>query len=116
MRFLVDECTGPAVAQWLREQGYDVFSVYEDHRGLSDDEILEKAYRDGWVILTNDKDFGEKVFRDHYPHHGIIILRLDDERATNKIDVLKHLLSNHAQHLTDRFVVVTEKLIRFAQQ
>jgi predicted nuclease of predicted toxin-antitoxin system len=23
MRFLVDECTGPSVTQWLREQGYD---------------------------------------------------------------------------------------------
>jgi predicted nuclease of predicted toxin-antitoxin system len=49
MRFLVDECTGPAVARWLREQGYEVFSVYEDHRGLSDEAILEKAYREKWV-------------------------------------------------------------------
>ncbi len=32
MRFLVDECTGPVVAQWLREQGYDVFSVFEESR------------------------------------------------------------------------------------
>ncbi len=115
MRFLVDECTGPAVAQWLREQGHEVFSVYEDQRGLSDDAILEKAYREKWIVLTNDKDFGEKVFRDQCPHHGIIILRLDDERATNKINVLKHLLFNHAQHLSDQFLVVTEKLIRFAR-
>ena len=33
MRFLVDECTGPAVARWLRQQGYEVFSVYEQARG-----------------------------------------------------------------------------------
>ena len=26
MRFLVDECTGPAVASWLRDQSHDVFS------------------------------------------------------------------------------------------
>lgn len=25
MRFLVDECTGPAVARWLQEEGYEVF-------------------------------------------------------------------------------------------
>jgi uncharacterized protein with PIN domain len=30
MRFLVDECTGPAVAKWLREQGHDVVSVYDE--------------------------------------------------------------------------------------
>jgi uncharacterized protein with PIN domain len=29
MRFMVDECTGPAVARWLRQQNHDVFSVYE---------------------------------------------------------------------------------------
>lgn len=27
MRFLVDECTGPAVARWLREQKHEAFSV-----------------------------------------------------------------------------------------
>lgn len=116
MRFLVDECTGPTVAQWLRDQGYEVFSIYEDQRGLSDEAILEKAHREQWVIVTNDKDFGEKVFREQHPHHGIVILRLDDERAHNKINVLKRLLSSHEEHLEDRFVVVTEKLIRFAQQ
>jgi|AFSR01.1.fsa_nt_gi hypothetical protein len=34
MRFLVDECTGPAVAQWLRAQKHEVFSVYEEARGM----------------------------------------------------------------------------------
>jgi len=32
MRFLVDECTGPKVARWLREQGHEVFSVYDEAR------------------------------------------------------------------------------------
>ena len=35
MRFLVDECTGPAVARWLREQSHDVFSVFEEARGAA---------------------------------------------------------------------------------
>jgi predicted nuclease of predicted toxin-antitoxin system len=43
MRFLVDECTGPAVARWLRARGYEVFSVYEEARGLDDTEIISKA-------------------------------------------------------------------------
>jgi predicted nuclease of predicted toxin-antitoxin system len=33
MRFLVDECTGPNVAAWLRDKGYEVFSIFEDARG-----------------------------------------------------------------------------------
>jgi chloramphenicol O-acetyltransferase len=29
MRFLVDECIGPSVARWLRENGHDVASVFD---------------------------------------------------------------------------------------
>jgi len=36
MRFLVDESSGPNLARWLREQGHEVFSVYEQSRGISD--------------------------------------------------------------------------------
>jgi len=41
MRFLVDECTGPFVAKWLREQAHDVFSVYDSARGLDDEVVIE---------------------------------------------------------------------------
>ena len=34
MRFLVDENAGVTVARWLREQDYEVFSVYEQGRGI----------------------------------------------------------------------------------
>lgn len=64
MRFPVDECTGPAVARWLRGQGHEVFSVYEEARGMDDDEIIQKAFDENWVLITNDKDFGEKVYRE----------------------------------------------------
>jgi len=64
MRFLVDECTGPAVAEWLRNQKHEVFSVFEDARGMADDDIILKALEENWILITNDKDFGEKVYRD----------------------------------------------------
>lgn len=43
MRFLVDECTGPAVARWLKAQQYEVFSVYDEARGMQDEDIIQKA-------------------------------------------------------------------------
>jgi len=43
MRFLVDECTGPAVAEWLRNQKHEVFSVFEEARGMDDDDIILKS-------------------------------------------------------------------------
>lgn len=115
MRFLVDECTGPAVARWLRDQRHDVFSVYEQSRGMDDDDIIYKAFAENWILITNDKDFGEKVYRERRAHKGIILLRLEDELAANKVAVLQRLLAGYADRLADQFVVVTETTVRFAQ-
>jgi predicted nuclease of predicted toxin-antitoxin system len=112
MRFLVDECTGPTVAESLRAKGHSVFSVYEEARGLSDDEIIEKAFDENWIIITNDKDFGEKIFRKHQPNHGIILLRLEDERAQNKIAILEKVLSLYPDRITDHYMVVSERKVR----
>ena len=116
MRFVVDECTGPAVARWLRQQQHDVFSVYEQARGMDDDDIVQKAFAENRIVVTNDKDFGDKVFRERWPHRGVILLRLEDERAPKKIEALKRLLERYADQLNDRFVVVTEATVRFARQ
>jgi predicted nuclease of predicted toxin-antitoxin system len=88
MRFLVDECTGPGVAAWLRAQQHDVFSVYDQERGADDDAVLQRANAEDRILITIDKDFGEKVFREARPHKGIVFLRLSDQRTDNKIAVL----------------------------
>lgn len=115
MRFLVDESTGPAVAAWLRQQGHEVFSVYAEARGMDDDDIIHKAFTENWILITNDKDFGEKVYREQRPHKGIVLLRLEDERAVVKVETIKRLLESYADRLAEQFVVVTESRVRFAR-
>ena len=115
MRFLVDESTGVVVARWLRAQGHEVFSVYEDARGVDDDTIIQKAFDEHWILITNDKDFGEKVYREKRPHRGVILLRLQDERSGNKINTLQRILDMYLEQLPDSFVVATETQIRFAR-
>ncbi len=61
MRFLIDECTGPSVARWLKLHEHEVFSVYEQARGATDEEIIEKSFEENWILVTNDKDFGELI-------------------------------------------------------
>ena len=115
MRFLVDECTGPNVARWLREQGHEIFSVYEEERGIEDELIIQKALAENWILITNDKDFGEKIYKERRQHRGVVFLRLEDERASNKIETLRQLLESYADRLADQFVVVTETRVRFAR-
>ena len=115
MRFLVDECTGPAVASYLRERSHEVFSVYDEARGMEDGDIITKAFRENWILLTSDKGFGEKVYREGHPHRGVIVLRLKNERASKKIETIQQLLEGYSDQLANQFVVVTETQVRFGQ-
>jgi len=116
MRFLVDECTGPAVAKWLRSLHHDVFSAYDEARGLDDDRIIEKANLGNYILITNDKDFGEIIFRMRKPHKGVILLRLEDERSENKIAVVHRVLELYSDKLANNFVIVTEKTVRIVEE
>lgn len=112
MRFLVDESTGPAVARRLRELGHETYSVFEQSRGMDDDDVIHKAATEGWILITNDKGFGERVFRLGVAHRGVVLLRLADERAPNKVAVIERLLSQYESELPDAFVVATERTVR----
>ena len=94
---------------------HEVFSVYEEARGTADDDVLDKAYSENWVLITNDKDFGEKVYREKRSHHGVVLLRLQDERAASKISAIEKLLDAYEDQLVDAFVVVTETQVRFGR-
>ena len=113
MRFLADECTGPQVAEWLIAQGHDVFSAYDQSRGAPDEDLLNRAIAEDRILSTNDRDFGEMIFRDGRNHRGIVFLRLHDERALNKLRVIADLLAKHAERLVGQFVVATELQVRF---
>jgi predicted nuclease of predicted toxin-antitoxin system len=96
-------------------EGHEIFSAYDEARGMNDDDIIRKADIENWLLITNEKDFGEKVYRERRPHRGVVFMRLEDERAANKIEVLRRLLKGYADKLADRFVVVTETRVRFAR-
>jgi len=92
-----------------------VVSVYESARGAEDAWIARKANDEGWILITNDKDFGESIYREHRPHKGVILLRLEDERAFNKIEAVRRLIEEFADRLPGQFVVATDRHVRFAR-
>src|SRR5688572_2699657 len=114
VRFIVDACTGPTVARHLESLGHDVFSVYDRAPTMSDVDILAKGVSETRIVITNDKDFGESIFRDRLSHCGVVFLRLQDERPPSKIRVLDQLLLAHAAVLPNQFVVCTETQTRFS--
>lgn len=90
--------------------------MFDEARGAEDSEVLRKAHAENWILITNDKDFGEKVYRERCAHCGVVLLRLEDERTACKIEALRRLLDSYAARLAGRFVVVTETRVRFGRQ
>jgi predicted nuclease of predicted toxin-antitoxin system len=113
LRFLVDECVGPTVAKWLRTQGYDVISIYDEARGIDDDTIITIAVIERRIIITADKDFGRKIYMNRRIHYGVVLLRLNDQRTHSMIAALTRLLEQYGEQIVGQFVVVTDKQVRF---
>ena len=109
---MVDESTGMAVVNYLRSLGYDVLAVAETIPQADDSDILARASSEGRILVTNDKDFGELAFRVGQVHEGILLLRLQDERPTNCVRVLKAVLEQYAARLPSHFTVATESGVR----
>jgi len=111
-RFCVDESTGQAVADHLRARGYDVWSVIESSSGMADREIIHQAYNEKRVLVSNDKDFGELIFRKRIPAVGSILLRLVDESPSNKVRVVKAVLDRWSNSLEGYYITATDYTIR----
>ena len=116
MKFLVDECVGTSVADWLKNNNIDAVSIYDELQGTDDYTVLRKALLENRILITSDKDFGEMIFKNKEQHCGVLLLRLSDERPSNKIYVIRQVLQHHSHDLFGNFVVATEKTIRIIKQ
>ncbi len=85
MRVLADEnIRGPAISM-LRDAGHDVLWVREERPRTPDPDILAWATREGRLLITFDKDFGELSQRRAQPApFGIILFRISDDVAPDE--------------------------------
>ena len=77
MRFLANEnVPGSAIAA-LQAAGNDVVWIRIAAPGSSDPEVLARAAREGRILLTFDKDFGELAKASALPAAcGVILVRI----------------------------------------
>ena len=113
MDFLADECCDGRLVEKLRQSGHDVLYIFESNRGAADDIILSLAFDQRRNLLTEDKDFGELVYRLKKPAHGIILIRVAVKNRNLKWPRLKKLLDTYPEKCSGRFVVIDENKFRF---
>ena len=79
MLWLSDECVDAGLVGRLRAAGHNVIYVAEIASGSTDIEVIRRARVEGRLLLTEDKDFGELVFRAGMPVSGVVLLRVPPE-------------------------------------
>ncbi len=115
MKFLTDENISLEVVVYIRNLNHNVKSIIQMSPGLTDIKVLQLAHKENRILITSDIDFGELVYQQKQLHAGVILLRLDDETNSNKMRVLKSLLTAYSAQLKKNFVVVTESKVRIRQ-
>ena len=70
------------------------------------------ANREGALLLTGDKDFGEFVFRWNRITSGVILVRLLGLSNSTKAIVISEAIARHSEELLGAFTVITPTTIR----
>jgi predicted nuclease of predicted toxin-antitoxin system len=112
VRILADENVPRTIVAWLRGQGHDVLYAAESRARTPDADLLAEAEAQGHVVLTEDKDFGELVYRDRRNSHGVILLRMEDLPASRRLARIQAAWTVIESHLPGKFLVVTRSRLR----
>ncbi len=103
---LADENIVSAVVARLRADGLDVVWIAEVSPSIKDPDVLAHAVREGRVLITDDKDFGELVVRECRPHCGVVLLRLAGMSPAQRADLVSRLFAQSGPALVGAFTVV----------
>jgi predicted nuclease of predicted toxin-antitoxin system len=112
LKLLADENLAGDLVAWLRAQGCEVLHASEHLAQEVDSVLLQTAEAEGRLLITEDKDFGELVFRDRLNSHGVVLLRVGKLTIPQRIQRLAETWSVVESNPNGRFIVISEKKVR----
>jgi len=112
MRLLADENIDGRLVAALRKAGHEITWVAETMPGAVDAAVLETARTEEALLVTDDLDFGELVFRQRRATCGVLLLRLAGLSAAHKADIVSQALRIRGTELAGRFGVLDAHQLR----
>jgi predicted nuclease of predicted toxin-antitoxin system len=73
---------------------------------------MNGAQREHRLLLTEDKDFGDSVFRQARPVPGLVLVRIDPSRRSLKGPRLLAAIDRFGETLFGRYTVVEDARFR----
>ena len=111
-KFVIDVGVGRIIEAWLAEQNFSVFVVRSLNAEMADTDIIELANREDAIIITMDKDFGELIFKNKIQHKGVLLLRLEDAVAEEKLAVIQNIFPEYLLDIKNKFAVYQNGKLR----
>ncbi len=112
MNLLADEGLERAIVERLRCDGHSVGWVAELAPSVPDEEVLRRATADEAALVTEDKDFGELVYRRRLGHAGVILVRLEGLPNAMKAEIVSEALRAFGKEMAGAFSVVSPDSVR----
>lgn len=107
MKIIVDECCPSYITQALRSDGHDVIYIAEESPSLTDNDILSRALKESRIIVTEDRDFCELVFLNKRSTYGIVLVRINAQKRTEKTQRVRETFANQEAELVNAMVTIT---------
>jgi predicted nuclease of predicted toxin-antitoxin system len=106
VNILLDTCVSSKAKAALQAAGYDVVWSGDWPIDPGDPEIMRRAYAEGRVLITLDKDFGELAIVSKLPHCGIV--RLVGVRPARQGPLCLSLLAKYNAELKAGSILTAE--------
>jgi predicted nuclease of predicted toxin-antitoxin system len=114
-KFVIDVGVGKSVEDFLTEKGHKVTIIRSINPSLEDEKILNLAVKLKSIVVTMDKDFGELVYKSNKPHKGVLLLKLEDESAAEKLRIIRYILEKFSNEIEGKFCVYQQGRFRIRE-
>jgi predicted nuclease of predicted toxin-antitoxin system len=112
MKLLIDESLNFRLLNACQSAGISFICVKDIMRGALDTEIIQFSNDNERIILTEDKDFGELVFKQNLKPYGVIFLRYSPLETADASIALFKCLTEHQTELQGNFIAITPRNTR----
>lgn len=115
LRLYLDQMFGIDLAQYLRDEGYDVLRASQTGQSWADDQqILQKAISENRILITLDEHFGDWAVLPLSRHPGVIRLKVSPTTSENVQRLLIPFLRQHLPgQFQNRLVILSSTRVRW---
>ena len=103
-RFQADESCDYSVVCALARAGHEVLAVADLSPRADDESVIGLALREGCILLTEDKDFGQLIHASGLQSVGVILLRFPAGARSRIDEVVADLVERRGDDPIGRFV------------